>query len=228
VEHGELVVVVGHLSPSGSCRPQSPTSGLHAEPAVKGVVAGDPREEATEIGPLVPAAQLEVVSSFVPEGAPVAFQRSSPDGLGHWSPPRVLAAVGRTDEAVTEEVLGSMVVVVAPEDEAAAIRSANGTPSGLSGSIWTRDLGRGLRTARGIESANLSVSSHSSVRVWTPFGGFTQPGIGRELGPDALDAFSEARRSPSRPTPEPQAASPATLRRGNHGITAEVVSWYLA
>ena len=163
------------------------------EPAVKGVVVTDPTDEASEMGPLVSAAQREVVASFVPEGAPVAFQGSCPEGPGFWFPPTVLAPVDRSDRAVVEEIFGPVVVVLPFEDEADAVAFANDTHYGLSGSIWTRDVGRALRVARGIESGNLSVNSHSSVRYWTPFGGFKRSGIGRELGPDALDAFSDVK-----------------------------------
>ena len=163
------------------------------EPAVIGVVVGDPRVESTEMGPLVSAAQKDVVASFVPAGAPIAFQGSSPTGPGYWFPPTVLAPISSNERAVREEIFGPVVVVLPFEDEADAIAMANDTPYGLSGSIWTNNLGRALRVARGIESGNLSVNSHSSVRYWTPFGGFKQSGIGRELGPDALDAFSDVK-----------------------------------
>ena len=163
------------------------------EPAVAGVVVGDPTLESTEMGPLVSSAQRDVVASYVPDGAPVAFRGSCPDGPGFWFPPTVLAPVSATDRAVTEEIFGPVVVVIPFADEAEAIAIANDTPFGLSGSIWTRDVGRALRTARGIDAGNLSVNSHSSVRYWTPFGGFKQSGIGRELGPDALHAFSEVK-----------------------------------
>ena len=163
------------------------------EPAVAGVVVGDPTLESTEMGPLVSSAQRDVVASYVPDGAPVAFRGSCPDGPGFWVPPTVLAPVSATDRAVTEEIFGPVVVVIPFADEAEAIAIANDTPFGLSGSIWTRDVGRALRTARGIDAGNLSVNSHSSVRYWTPFGGFKQSGIGRELGPDALHAFSEVK-----------------------------------
>lgn len=163
------------------------------EPAVKGVRVEDPTLETSEMGPLVSAAQHATVSSYLPEGAPIAFQGSAPEGPGFWFPPTVLCPTSTTDRAVVEEIFGPIVVVLPFEDEADAIRLANDSPFGLSGSIWTQHLGKAVRVARGVESGNLSVNSHSSVRYWTPFGGFKQSGIGRELGPDALDAFSDVK-----------------------------------
>ncbi len=163
------------------------------EPAVKAVTVGDPALPATEMGPLISAAHRDRVASFVPDGAPVAFRGSAPDGPGHWYPPTVLAPVRMDDPAYTEEVFGPVLTVTPFDDEAAAVAIANGTPYGLSGSIWTQDVGRAIRVARGVEAGNLSVNSHSSVRYSTPFGGFKQSGLGRELGPDALDAFTETK-----------------------------------
>ena len=163
------------------------------EPAVKGVRVGDPTAEDTEMGPLISADQRAHVASFVPEGAPVAFRGSAPSGPGFWYPPTVLAPVSAGNPAYTEEIFGPVVTVTPFADEAEAIAMANDSPYGLSGSIWTGNVGRAIRVARGVETGNLSVNSHASVRYWTPFGGFKQSGLGRELGPDAVDAFTEVK-----------------------------------
>jgi acyl-CoA reductase-like NAD-dependent aldehyde dehydrogenase len=162
------------------------------EPAVKGVVVGDPAARETEMGPLVSRSQWDTVASYVPDDAPVAFRGSAPTGPGYWFPPTVLTPQ-RTDRAVTEEIFGPVVTVLPFDDEADAIALANDTPYGLSGSIWTDNLSRALRMSRAVESGNLSVNSHSSVRYNTPFGGFKQSGLGRELGPDAPMHFTETK-----------------------------------
>jgi acyl-CoA reductase-like NAD-dependent aldehyde dehydrogenase len=163
------------------------------EPAVKAVAVGDPASAATVMGPLISAAHRDHVASYVPDGAPVAFRGTAPSGPGHWYPPTVLAPVRMDDPAYTEEVFGPVLTVTPFADEASAVTLANDTPYGLSGSIWTSDVGRAIRVARAVETGNLSVNSHSSVRYSTPFGGFKQSGLGRELGPDALDAFTEVK-----------------------------------
>jgi acyl-CoA reductase-like NAD-dependent aldehyde dehydrogenase len=163
------------------------------EPAVRGVAVGDPADAATEMGPLISATHRAHVASYVPDSAPVAVRGSVPAGAGFWYPPTVLAPVSPDSPAYTEEIFGPVVTVTPFTDEADAIAKANDTPYGLSGSIWTSNVGRAIRVARGVETGNLSVNSHSSVRYWTPFGGFKQSGLGRELGPDAVDAFTDVK-----------------------------------
>jgi len=162
------------------------------EPAVKGVVVGDPANRDTEMGPLVSRAHFESVAAYVPDDAPVAFRGSAPSGPGFWFAPTVLTPQ-RTDRTATEEIFGPVVAVLPFDDEADAVALANATDYGLSGSIWTDNLSRALRVSRAVESGNLSVNSHSSVRYSTPFGGFKMSGLGRELGPDAPEHFTETK-----------------------------------
>jgi acyl-CoA reductase-like NAD-dependent aldehyde dehydrogenase len=163
------------------------------EDAMTSLRVGDPLEESTQMGPLISADQLETVRSYVPDDAPVAIRGSAPDGPGYWFPPTVLAPVSNADRAATEEIFGPVACVIPFEDEADAIRIANDTIYGLSGSIWTRDGAKALRAVRAIETGVLSINSNTSVRVSTPFGGFKQSGVGRELGPDALDHYTEVK-----------------------------------
>ncbi|MGV9321671.1 aldehyde dehydrogenase family protein [Streptomyces sp. NPDC003660] len=156
------------------------------------VVVGDPADEKTQMGPLISRAQLDRVRSYVPDDAP-ALRGAAPDGPGFWFPPTVLTGAAPDSPAAREEIFGPVAVLLPFDDERDAIRLANDTPYGLSGSIWTRDLGRALRVSGAVRAGNLSVNSHSSVRYWTPFGGFKQSGLGRELGPDALTAFTETK-----------------------------------
>jgi acyl-CoA reductase-like NAD-dependent aldehyde dehydrogenase len=163
------------------------------EDAVEAVRVGDPLDEQTEMGPLISAGQRETVASFVPEGAPVAIRGSAPDGPGYWYPPTVLCPVEPGDRAVREEIFGPVAVVVPFRDEEEAVALANDTIYGLSGSVWTRDGAKALRVARALETGVISVNSNTSVRVSTPFGGFKQSGVGRELGPHALEHYSEVK-----------------------------------
>jgi acyl-CoA reductase-like NAD-dependent aldehyde dehydrogenase len=160
------------------------------EPAVTGLRVLDPTDESSEMGPLISAQQKDTVQGYLDE-VEVAFSGGSPGGDGFWVPPTVVLADDPTARIWREEVFGPVVAVMPFDDEAHAVELANDTEYGLSGSIFTSDLGRGLRVARAVEAGNLSVNSHSSVRYWTPFGGYKQSGLGRELGPDAPNAFTE-------------------------------------
>ncbi len=163
------------------------------ENALDALKVGDPLDPSSQMGPLISAGQLETVSSYVDDEAPVALRGSAPDGPGFWFPPTVLCPVSNDDRQAREEIFGPVASVIPFSDEAEAIRIANDTIYGLSGSIWTRDGARALRVAREIETGVLSINSNTSVRVSTPFGGFKQSGVGRELGPDALEAYTEVK-----------------------------------
>ncbi|MGZ4296783.1 MAG: aldehyde dehydrogenase family protein [Solirubrobacteraceae bacterium] len=166
------------------------------ERAVSAIRVGDPLSEETEMGPLISAGQRASVRTFVENGAPVAFRGSAPDGPGFWFAPTVLCPVGPdgTDSrAWREEIFGPVAVVVPFDTEEEAVRLANDTMYGLSGSIWSGDGARALRVARALDAGVLSINSNTSVRVGTPFGGFKQSGYGRELGPHALDAYTEVK-----------------------------------
>ncbi|MFI5281862.1 MAG: aldehyde dehydrogenase family protein [Candidatus Dormibacterales bacterium] len=161
------------------------------EASVKAMKVGDPLDDRTEMGPLISADHRAKVAAYLEDGAPVAFRGSAPSGPGYWFPPTVLAPVANSDRVAREEIFGPIATVIPFSDESEAIKIANDTPYGLSGSIWTNNAGRAMRVARGLETGTISINSNSSVRVTTPFGGFKESGIGRELGPDALDYYTE-------------------------------------
>ncbi len=164
----------------------------YLEAAVTGIAVRDPADATSQMGPLISAAQLAAVRTFSAD-ADIAFAGEAPSGNGFWHEPMVALPRSAADPVWTEEIFGPVLAIMPFTDEADAIRMANDTEFGLSGSIFTRDIGRALRVARGVEAGNLSVNSHSSVRYWTPFGGFKQSGLGRELGPDAPHAFTDVK-----------------------------------
>ncbi|MFF5707009.1 aldehyde dehydrogenase family protein [Streptomyces sp. NPDC012794] len=161
-------------------------------PGIESVVVGDPLDERTQMGPLISRGQLERVRSYVTDDLST-IRGKAPEGPGFWYPPTLVTDVDPTAPVAAEEVFGPVAVILPFEDEEDAVRLANATEYGLSGSLWTRDVGRALRVSRAVRAGNLSVNSHSSVRYWTPFGGYKQSGLGRELGPDALTAFTETK-----------------------------------
>jgi acyl-CoA reductase-like NAD-dependent aldehyde dehydrogenase len=163
------------------------------EEAVEGLRVGDPLDEQTQMGPLISEDQRSSVASYVNGEAPVAIRGSAPEGPGFWFPPTVLCPVDNDDRAAREEIFGPVACVIPFRDEEQAVRLANDTIYGLSGSIWTRDGSKALRVARAIETGVISINSNTSVRVTTPFGGFKQSGVGRELGPHALEHYTEVK-----------------------------------
>jgi betaine-aldehyde dehydrogenase len=160
--------------------------------ATRNLKVGDPADDATEMGPLVSAGHRETVASFVDGDTRALFTGETPSGKGYWYPCTLVEA-SNDDRIAREEVFGPVAALIPFEDEADAIRIANDTPYGLSGSIWTTNGARALRVARALETGVLSINSNSSVRVSTPFGGFKQSGFGRELGMHALDGYSEVK-----------------------------------
>jgi betaine-aldehyde dehydrogenase len=161
------------------------------EKAVQALRVGDPLNDLTEMGPLVSAEHRAKVASFLDDRSPVAFRGSAPQGVGYWFAPTVLCPVSNTDRVARDEIFGPIAAVIPFEDEAEAIRLANDTIYGLSGSIWTSNAARAMRVARAVDTGTLSINSNTSVRVTTPFGGFKQSGVGRELGPHALEHYTE-------------------------------------
>ena len=190
------------------------------EPAVRSYRVGDPADDASQMGPLITSAHRDKVASYLGDGAPVAFRGDAPTGAGFWFAPAVLTPDRADHPSMVDEIFGPVVSVLAFEDEADAVGIANDSAYGLSGSIWTSDVGRALRVSRAVEAGNLSVNSHASVRYSTPFGGYKASGLGRELGPDAVAAFTETKNvffssRPDRSGHGPDPTSRRPRRRGH-------------